>query len=470
METFDIVVIGAGPGGYPAAIRAAQLGASVAIVEKEQFGGTCLNWGCIPSKALIAAADTFARIRHAEAFGITVQGASLDYSVLIGHKNKVVSQLQSGIKQILAANGVKQFTGVASFKDRNTITVAASGAGVPPASPQTIGARKVIIATGSTSVMPAFLPKHERVVESRGFLDLTRLPKTMIVLGGGFIGCELACMAAMLGVKVTIVELLQDILLLLDPDVRREVRAHMEKNLGIRVLTGKALEKVAADAKGVTGNFGDEVLKADLLLSAIGRKPVTEGLKPENAGVKITERGFIEADDCCRTNVATIYAIGDVTGKIQLAHYATAQGIAAAENSVGPKPHKHDTIVPNVIFTSPEVGTVGLSEDDAKKQGRAVKTGKFRFSGLGKALAVGETTGFVKWIADTTTDQLLGAAAVGPHATELIAEAATAIRAELTVRELGHTIHAHPTFSEAWMETAHSVHGEAIHAPPKRKK
>ena len=244
----------------------------------------------------------------------------------------------------------------------------------------------------------------------------------------------------------------------------------MEKDLGIRVLTGKPLDKVAADAKGVTGNFGDEVLKADLLLSAIGRKPVTEGLKPENAGVKVTERGFIEADDCCRTNVATIYAIGDVTGKIQLAHYATAQGIAAAENAVGPKPHKHDTIVPNVIFTAPEVGTVGLSEDDAKKQGRAVKTGKFRFAGLGKALAAGETTGFVKWIADATTDQLLGAAAVGPHATELIAEATTAIRAELTVRELGHTIHAHPTFSEAWMETAHAVHGEAIHAPPKRKK
>jgi dihydrolipoamide dehydrogenase len=470
METFDVVVIGAGPGGYPAAIRAAQLGASVAIVEKEQLGGTCLNWGCIPTKALIAAADTFARIKHAEALGITVKGASVDYAVMIGHKNKVVTQLQGGIKQLLTANGVQQFAGVAAFKDRNTIAIAASRAGVSPASPQTIGARKVIIATGSTSVMPGFLPKHERVVESRGFLDLTRLPASMLVLGGGFIGCELACMAAMLGVKVTIVELLEDILLLLDPDVRREVRTHMEKSLGIRVLTGKALEKVVADAKGVTGNFGDEVLKADLLLSAIGRKPVTEGLKPENSGVKITERGFIEADDCCRTNVATIYAIGDVTGKIQLAHYATAQGIAAAENAVGKQPHKHDTIVPNVIFTAPEVGTVGLSEDDAKKQGRGVKTGKFRFAALGKALAVGETTGFVKWIADATTDQLLGAAAVGPHATELIAEAATAIRAELTVRELGRTIHAHPTFSEAWMETAHAVHGEAIHAPPKRKK
>jgi len=469
METFDVVVIGAGPGGYPAAIRAAQLGASVAIVEKEQVGGTCLNWGCIPTKALIAAADTFARIKHAEALGITVKGASVDYAVMIGHKNKVVSQLQGGIKQLLTANGVKQFTGVASFKDRGTIAIAANGSVGTAAEPQTLTARKVIIATGSTSVMPGFLPKHERVVESRGFLDLTRLPESMLVLGGGFIGCELACMAAMLGVKVTIVELLEDILLLLDADVRREVRGNMEKKLGIRVLTGKALEQITADAKGVTGKCGDEVLKADLLLSAIGRKPVTEGLKPENAGVKVTERGFIEADNCCRTNVATIFAIGDVTGKIQLAHYATAQGIAAAENAVGQKPHKHDTIVPNVIFTSPEVGTVGLSEDDAKKQGRAVKTGKFRFGGLGKALAVGETTGFVKWIADAATDQLLGAAAVGPHATELISEATTAIRAELTVQELGGTIHAHPTFSEAWMETAHAVHGVAIHAPPKRK-
>ena len=469
MEHFDLVVIGAGPGGYPAAIRAAQLGASVAIVEKEQFGGTCLNWGCIPTKALIAAADTFARIKHAEILGITVKGAAVDYAAMIGHKNKVVNQLQGGVRQLLTANGVKQFGGVASFVNRNIIAVAANGTGEAASEPKTLGAKKVIIATGSTSVMPGFLPRHERVVESRGFLDLTRLPESMLVLGGGFIGCELACMAAMLGTKVTIVELLDDILLLLDPDVRREVRSHMEKHLGIRVLTGKALEAIVVEANGVSGNVGDEVLRVDLLLSAIGRKPVTEGLKPEKAGLKVTDRGFIEADGCCRTNVATIFAIGDVTGKVQLAHYATAQGIAAAENAVNQKLREHDTTVPNVIFTSPEVGTVGLSEDDAKKQGRAVKTGKFRFGGLGKALAVGETTGFVKWVADAQTDQLLGAAAVGPHATELIAEATTAIRAELTVRELGHTIHAHPTFSEAWMEGAHAVHGEAIHAPPKRK-
>jgi len=459
METFDIVVIGAGPGGYPAAIRAAQLGAKTAIIEKEQFGGTCLNWGCIPTKALIAAAETFDKITHAEIFGITVKDASVDYSVMIGFKNKVVQQLRGGIKTLLTANGVKQFTGTAGFADRNTLE----------AGGERIGANKIIIATGSTSAMPGFLPKHERIVESRAFLDIQKLPASMMVLGGGFIGCELACMAAMLGVKVTIVELLEDILLLLDADVRRDVRGHMEKKLGIRVLTGKALEKISADAGSVRGDFGDETLTADLLLCAVGRKPVTDGLKLENAGLKTTERGFIQADDYCRTSVANIFAIGDVTGKIQLAHYATAQGIAAAENAVQSKLQKHDTIVPNVIFTSPEIGTVGLSEDDAKKQGRAVRTGRFRFSGLGKGLATGETVGFVKWIADATTDQLLGAAAVGPRATELVAEAAAVIRAELTTRELGRTIHAHPTFSEAWMEAAHALHGESIHAPPRRK-
>ncbi|HEY3762082.1 MAG TPA: dihydrolipoyl dehydrogenase [Verrucomicrobiae bacterium] len=459
METFDLVVIGAGPGGYPAAIRAAQLGARAAIIEKEQLGGTCLNWGCIPTKALIAAAETFEKIKHAERFGITVKDASVDYSVMIGHKNKVVQQLRGGIKSLLTANGVKQFTGTASFVDRNTLEV----------NGERIGAKKIIIATGSTSAMPGFLPKHERVVESRAFLDIQKLPASMIVMGGGFIGCELACMAAMLGVKVTIVELSEDILMLLDADVRREVRTHMEKDLGIRMLTGKALEKISADAKGVRGNFGDETLSADLLLCAVGRKPVTDGLKLENVGLKTTDRGFIQADDHCRTSVANIYAIGDVTGKIQLAHYATSQGIAAAENAVRPKSEKHEMIVPNVIFTSPEVGTAGLSEDDAKKQNRAVKTGKFRFSGLGKGLATGETTGFVKWIADATTDQLLGAAAVGPHATELVAEAAAVIRSELTTHELGRTIHAHPTFSEVWMEAAHALHGECIHAPPKRK-
>jgi dihydrolipoamide dehydrogenase len=459
MEVFDLAVIGAGPGGYPAAIRAAQLGARVAIVEKEQFGGTCLNWGCIPTKALIAAAETYARIRQAETFGIAVQGASVDYAAMTAHKSRVVSQLQGGVKQLLAANGVKSFTGLASFKDRTTIAIG----------DEVIGARKTIIATGSTSSVPGFLPKHPRVVESRTFLDLTTLPKSMIVLGGGYIGCELACMAAMLGVEVTIVELLQDILQLADADVRREVRGHMEKKLGIRVLTGVALEEVSAGSDGVRGRAGGEALQAELLLSAIGRKPVTEGLNLAAAGLAANEKGFIEADDYCRTKVANIFAIGDVTGKIQLAHYATSQGITAAENAVGAKPQKHETLVPSVIFTAPEVGAVGLCEDEAKQLGRAVKIGKFRFSGLGKALAARESIGFVKWIADAETDLLLGATAVGAHATELIATATTAIRSEQTAREFGRIIAAHPTFSEAWMEAAHALHGDCIHAPPLKK-
>ena len=280
MEQFDLIVIGAGPGGYPAAIRAAQLGAKVALIEREQLGGTCLNWGCIPTKALIAAADTFAKIKHAEMFGIHVTGATVDYPAMVGHKNKVVSQLRGGIGALLTGNGVKTVTGTASFIDRNTLEVTTATTSTR------LTAGKIIIATVSTSAIPGFLPKHDRVVESRGFLEITKLPASLIVLGGGFIGCELACMAALLGVKVTIVELLADILLLLDPDVRREVRTHMEKELGIRILTGQALTKITADAKSVRGSFGDEVLTADLLLSAVGRKPVTDGLKLENAGLK----------------------------------------------------------------------------------------------------------------------------------------------------------------------------------------
>jgi dihydrolipoamide dehydrogenase len=465
MDTFDIVVIGAGPGGYPAAIRAAQLGAKVAIVEREKIGGTCLNWGCIPTKALIAASDIYRHIQHAAPLGITVEGAKLDYAAMIAHKNRIVTQMGSGVKQLLASHGVTQFAGTASFKDRNTIEIKAADGTV-----SSIGAKKTIIATGSTSAVPGFIPRHPRIVESRAFLEMDKLPSSLIVMGGGYIGCELACMAANCGVKVTIVELLDSILLLLDTDVRREVQTYMEQKLGIKILTGKALENISATDKGVRATRDGETIEADLLLVSIGRKPVTDGLKLENAGLKTNDKGYIEADEFGRTSVATIYAIGDVTGKVQLAHYATAQAVVAAGNACGQKPSKHDTLVPGVIFTAPEVALVGLTEDEAKKQGRAVKTGKFRFAGLGRAIAVNETAGMVKWIADAQTDQLLGAAVVGAHGTELIAEATVAIRSELTARELGQTIHPHPTFGEAWMEAAHAVHGEAIHAPGRARK
>jgi dihydrolipoamide dehydrogenase len=276
-------------------------------------------------------------------------------------------------------------------------------------------------------------------------------------------------MLAQLGVRVTMVELLEDIVAVVDADVRRELRRYMEKTLGIRILTGVTLEEITADERGVRGRAGQESLEADLLLVALGRKPVTQSLKLEKAGLAPNERGFLDVDAYGRTRVATIYAIGDVTGGPLLAHVATSQGLVAAENACGRYLHKNETVVPNCIFTTPEIGTVGLGEQEAQQQGRKIKTGKYLMGALGKAMAIGEPIGFVKWVADAETDQLLGAHAVGPHATDLIAEAAVAIRAELTAAELAHTIHAHPTLAEAWMEAAHALLGEPIHSAPPRK-
>jgi len=466
VAAFDIVVIGAGPGGYPAAIRAAQLGASVALVEKEELGGTCLNWGCIPTKTLIASSELFARIKSAGSMGLRVASASFDYAAMADRKDQVVEKLRNGVKQLLKANGVTVFHGSASFQSRNRIQVDPAGSG---AETVTLAAAKTIISTGAASAMPGFLPRHERVVESRGFLGLRALPASTLVLGAGIIGCEFACMLAQLGVRVTMVELLEDVIAGIDADVRRELRRHMEKTLGIRILTGVTLEEITADDRSVRGRAAQESLEAELLLVALGRKPVTQSLKLENAGLTPNDRGFLDVDAYGRTRVATIYAVGDVTGGPLLAHAATSQGLVAAENACGRYLHRNETLVPNCIFTTPEIGTVGLGEQDAQLQGRRIKTGKYLFGALGKALALGEPIGFVKWVADAETDQLLGAHAVGPHATDLIAEAAVAIHAELTAAEIAHTIHAHPTLAEAWMEAAHVLIGEPIHSAPPRK-
>jgi dihydrolipoamide dehydrogenase len=457
VETFGVVVIGAGPGGYPAAIRSAQLGASVALVEREYLGGTCLNWGCIPTKSLIHASSIFAQMRSSGNLGLKAEKTSFDYAAMAERKDQVVRTLRNGIRQLLAANGVKVMEGTASFESRNRIVVSSkTGKAV-------IGAEKSIIATGAYSSMPDFLPRHERIVDSRAFLDLKSAPARAIVLGGGIIGCEFACMLAQLGVQVTIVEILEDILAVLDADVRRELRRHMEKTWGIRVFTGQGLENIKAEGNTVRGTVGGEVLEADLLLAALGRKPVTQELQIENAGLQVNSQGFIEADEYGRTQVATVYAIGDVTGGPQLAHVATSQGLVAAENACTRHLRKNETCFPYCIFTSPEVGATGLTEQEARQKGLEIKTGRFNFAALGKGLAIDHPAGFVKWVADPKTGPLLGAQAVGVHATELIAEATTAIRAELTATDLARTIHAHPTLAEAWMESAHVLLGEAIH-------
>ncbi len=463
MEKYDVVVIGGGPGGYPAAIRAAQLGASVALIEKDALGGTCLNCGCIPTKTLIASSDFHYRMLHADTLGLGAESVSFDYAAMIARKDAIVAKLCGGVAQLLKGNKVTVYEGVGSFKGRNRILVANGD-------DQTeIEAGNTIIATGAEPAVPGFLPDNDRIVTSKTFLERTDLPESMIVLGGGVIGCEFACMAAQLGVKVTVVEMLEDILIVLDRDVRAELKRHMEKNLGVEIMTGVQLGDVAADGGGVSGTAGDKRITADMLLVSTGRRPVTAGLDLGQAGIETDEDGCIPIDDGCQTRAATVYAIGDVTGGLQLAHRATSQGLTAAENACGSGRKKAETVVPACIFTSPEIGSVGLTQQDAKAQGIEVKTGKFMFGALGKAMATGEAAGFVKWVADPETGELLGAHAIGPHATELIAEATLAIRNELTARELGETIHSHPTLSEAWMEAAHAVHGTAIHAAPKRR-
>ena len=462
MEKFDLVVIGGGPGGYPAAIRGAQLGASVALVEKEFMGGTCLNWGCIPTKLLIACSDAYETIRHAEAFGVRASDVQIDYAAMIARKNAVVQQLRTGIQQLLKANGVRVFRGTGSFLTRNMLAIAGAEGETR------IQAGKTIIATGSVSAFPRFLPKSERIVESRAFLDLAALPRSIIVMGGGVIGCEFACMAAQLGAEVTIVEMLEEILAPLDTDVRRELKRHMESKLKIRILTGKPLEAVTVEGDRVRGSVDDQKVEADLLLVSVGRVPATDALNVERIGLKRPTNGQIPVDEFCATRIAGVFAIGDATGGLQLAHRATSQGVTAAENACSATRRKVETVIPSCYFTSPEAASAGLTEQDAKAQGIAYKTGKFPFAALGKAVSTGHTLGFVKWVADETTDRLIGAHVVGAHATDLIAEAALAIRSEHTAEEFGRTVHAHPTLSEAWVEAAHGVHGMCIHMAPKR--
>jgi dihydrolipoamide dehydrogenase len=457
---FDLIVIGAGPGGYPAAIKAAKMGAKTAIIEREWLGGTCLNCGCIPTKTLIAGAETYQKILHAESFGINVGTPEIDYAAMKKRKDGVVNTLKNGIGSLLKAHGVTVFEGEGCFKDDHTVIVSSSN------DTQEITGQNIIIATGSTSTVPGFIPTHERIVESRAFLDVETLPETLLVLGGGYIGCELACMAAGLDVKVTVVELLDDVLMLLDKDVRQVVKKYMEKELNVTFLTGDALENIKATKKAVTATAGEQKLSADMLLVAVGRSPVTDGLKAEAAGVKVDDRGYIQTDELSRTNIPHIYCIGDVSGRIQLAHAATSQAIYAVEHALQETEKIEEVIIPGVIFTTPEVGLVGLTEQEAKEANIPYHVGKHFFRGLGKALASNETEGFVKILAHAETDIIIGAQCAGPHATDLISEMVIAIREEITAEELGNTVHGHPTFAEIWMEAAHAVHKACIHAPP----
>ncbi len=466
MQEFEVLVIGGGPGGYVAAIRAAKNGAKTALVERKEFGGTCLNIGCIPTKTLIAGVDVYHKARHAMEFGVKITGdVSPDWEAMLARKDSVIKTLRGGIGSLLKAAGVTVFKGHAAFTGRKAVKVVdAEGAPV-----EEIAANKIIIASGSETLVPGFIPKGKRVITSTELLSIPEIPKSLLILGGGVIGCEFACLFAELGTKVTIVEMLESIMPNIDRETSGVVAAQMRK-MGIEIMNGKPLGDLKADDSGVSGKVGDLTVSADYLLVSIGRKPALDGMNIAASGVKTNERGWIPVDSSCRTNVPGIFAIGDATGSWQLAHAASAMGVVAADVACGRKNAFDGTLVPGCIFTSPEIGSVGKSQEQCDREGIETRVGKFPFAALGKAMAINETAGFCKIIADAKTDQVLGVHIVGPHATDLIAEACPALHLEITARELGKAIHAHPTLGEAMMEAAHAVHGESAHIPSRKKK
>ena len=465
MQEFDVLVIGGGPGGYVAAIRAAKNGAKTALVERKEFGGTCLNIGCIPTKTLIAGVDVYHKARHAMEFGVKISGeVSPDWEAMLARKDSVIKTLRGGIGSLLKAAGVTVFKGHGAFTGRKTVKVVDGEGGEV----EEITAIKIIIASGSETLVPGFIPKGKRVITSTELLSISEIPKSLLILGGGVIGCEFACLFAELGTKVTIVEMLDSIMPNIDRETSRVVAAQMQK-MGIEIMNGKPLGDLKADDKGVSGKVGDLTVSADYLLVSIGRKPALEGMNLAASGVKTNERGWIPVDSSCRTNVPGIFAIGDATGSWQLAHAASAMGVVAADVACGKKNAFDGSLVPGCIFTSPEIGSVGKSQEQCDKEGIETRVGKFPFAALGKAMAINETVGFCKIIADAKTDQILGVHIVGPHATDLIAEACPALHLEITAKELGKAIHAHPTLGEAMMEAAHAVHGESAHIPSKRR-
>ena len=465
MQEFDVLVIGGGPGGYVAAIRAAKNGAKTALVERKEFGGTCLNIGCIPTKTLIAGVDVYHKARHAMEFGVKISGeVSPDWEAMLARKDSVIKTLRGGIGSLLKAAGVTVFKGHGAFTGRKTVKVVDGEGGEV----EEITANKIIIASGSETLVPGFIPKGKRVITSTELLSIPEIPKSLLILGGGVIGCEFACLFAELGTKVTIVEMLDSIMPNIDRETSRVVAAQMQK-MGIEIMNGKPLGDLKADDKGVSGKVGDLTVSADYLLVSIGRKPALEGMNLAASGVKTNERGWIPVDSSCRTNVPGIFAIGDATGSWQLAHAASAMGVVAADVACGKKNAFDGSLVPGCIFTSPEIGSVGKSQEQCDKEGIETRVGKFPFAALGKAMAINESVGFCKIIADAKTDQILGVHIVGPHATDLIAEACPALHLEITAKELGKAIHAHPTLGEAMMEAAHAVHGESAHIPSKRR-
>lgn len=462
-KLFDVVVIGAGPGGYVAAIKASQGGRSVALIEKKDLGGTCLNVGCIPTKTLLANAQLMHKIRMAEEYGISVGSISFDFQKMKTRKDQVVEKLRKGVGGLLSSNKITILRGTAEFVSPKELKVIGTDNCF-------VGFENAIIATGSEPLdIKTFPCDHERVLNSTSILELTRLPKSLAIIGGGYIGCEFASLYAELGVKVTILEALPTILSLQGKTVADALTASFKKQ-GIEVRTGVFVEGIDRTASGVSVRLkGSTPLEAELALVSVGRKVVTQGLELEKAGVLMNDKGAVVVNEKMETNVPGIYAIGDVTGQFLLAHVASHQGIVAASNILGHQAEMHYNAVPAVIFTLPEIATVGMTLEQAQTAGYSATTGRFPFQALGKSIATLDTEGFAEIISDKKTGQILGAQVVGHEASTLIAEMALAIQNELTLECVMETIHAHPTVAEAWLEAALVANETPIHLPPRRK-
>jgi dihydrolipoamide dehydrogenase len=455
----ETLVVGSGPGGYVAAIRASQLGQKVTIVERDNLGGVCLNVGCIPSKALISVGHRYAQAKNSEQMGISAE-VNLDFSKAQEFKDGVVSRLTGGVSGLMKGNKIDVVQGEAYFVDENTVRI------ISGESAQTYKFKNAIVATGSRPVEIPSFKFTERVLSSTGALSLKELPKKLVVIGGGYIGTELGSAYANLGSEVTIIEGADDILAGFEKQMTQMVKKGFKKK-GVEIVTKASAKGVVETDSGVTVTYevgGEEkTIEADYVLVTVGRRPNTDEMGLESTGIKISERGLIEVDKQCRTNVPSIFAIGDVVPGLQLAHKASYEAKVAAEAISGLKSEVDYLAIPAVCFTDPELATVGLNEQQAKDEGYEVSSGKFPYAANGRAIALDATEGFVKLVARKEDGLLLGAQIAGESASDMISELALAIEAGMTMEDIAMTIHAHPTLAEITMEAAEVLLGKPIH-------
>lgn len=464
MKSYDAIVIGSGPGGYVCAIRLGQLKQKTLCIEKDQTGGVCLNWGCIPSKALISTAHLYEKAHSASTMGLKISGIELDVNGMQDWKDGIVKRLTTGIRGLLRSNGADYQAGTATITGPNTVEIK-----LPDGSVEQVRAEKaIVLATGSTTIeLPTFKFDGDQIIGAKEAVSLRRIPKRLLVIGGGIIGLELGMVYQAFGSHLTVVEALPDILTGIDRDCAKVVERRIVKRGGVIYKSAKAqgYTKKADGSLAVTIELEGKTqeIECDTVLVAVGMRPHSKNMGLEQVGVNIDKRGFVPTDKQGRTNIPSIYAIGDVSGAPLLAHKASKEGEVIAEVIAGHHAEKDWACIPGAIFTDPEIGTAGLTAEEAQAKGIEVSVGKFPFSVLGKAMAMGETEGFVKVVADKNTKQVLGVHIVGPEASTMISEAALGLEMAAFLEDFSLTIHPHPTLGEALMEASAHAMGAAVH-------